>query len=427
MPQTGSVLRPIGFRPWEISALINQQVIDQHAEEAAFLWTHRDHATSAPQYALKDLAKLDERTEAHVDGLRVAAEAGWKTALAQLDQGPGEVFAASVLAFESADVERIDAVFKIGCSAPKLARALIAALGWMSQDAAVREATKLLASANPEIARTGIAGMAVHRVDPGEALTQSISSLNPRLASRAMRAAAELGRVDLLSQISVRLRDPDPGCRFWAAWSMVRLGDRYHAIEVLKETVEARVAEAPRALDLAVRVTRLEDAHVWREYLSRDPQTLRLATIAAGSIGDPAAIPSLIRLMENPKLARIAGGSFSMITGADLGYEDLEGDAPEATDDDFGDDDGETDYRWPNPGAVAVWWAKREASYTTGVRYLLGEPIGESSLLNALAKGRQNQRAAAALELALLHPSQILFETRERAQRQRLKVAQWSS
>src|SRR4051812_27330769 len=100
MSAMSTLLRPIGFRPWEISAMINQEVVDQHAEEAAFLWTQRDRATEAPQYALKDLAKLDERVEAHVDGLRVAADAGWATALAQLDQGRGEVFAASVLAFE---------------------------------------------------------------------------------------------------------------------------------------------------------------------------------------------------------------------------------------------------------------------------------------------------------------------------------------
>src|ERR1022692_5175170 len=125
--------RPIGFRPWEISGMVNQEVIDQHAEEAAFLWTQREHATCAPQYALKDLAKLDERVEAHLDGLRVAGNTGWETAVAQLEQGRGEVFAAAVLAFESGDSTHTSAVLEVGCSAAPLASSLVSALGWLQQ------------------------------------------------------------------------------------------------------------------------------------------------------------------------------------------------------------------------------------------------------------------------------------------------------
>ena len=44
-------------------------IVSQHAEEAAFLWLLRSHALRAPHYALKDLAKLDGRVEAHLDGL----------------------------------------------------------------------------------------------------------------------------------------------------------------------------------------------------------------------------------------------------------------------------------------------------------------------------------------------------------------------
>jgi len=48
-------------------------IVSQHAEEAAFLWLLRSNATGAAHYSLKDLAKLDGRVEAHLDGLRVAA------------------------------------------------------------------------------------------------------------------------------------------------------------------------------------------------------------------------------------------------------------------------------------------------------------------------------------------------------------------
>jgi uncharacterized protein (TIGR02270 family) len=82
--------------------MIIADIVSHHAEEAAFLWLLRSNATRAPHYGLKDLAKLDERVEAHLDGLRVAGEPGWELCKAALgNEEAGEVFAASVMAFES--------------------------------------------------------------------------------------------------------------------------------------------------------------------------------------------------------------------------------------------------------------------------------------------------------------------------------------
>jgi len=426
-------LRSIGFRPREILAMINQEVIDQHAEEAAFLWTQRDHAVTAPQYALKHLAKLDERVEAHVDGLRVAASAGWTTAAANLEQGPGEAFAASVLAFESGDAERIDVVLKVGCSAPPLTRGLISALGWIEQDVAAREARKLIGSAEPEVRRAGIATMAVHRQDPGSLLNEAVVDPSPRVAARGMRAAAELGRGDLAVALSDRLSDADDECRFWAAWAVVRLRGRRmsDALSILRGFVESDGPKAESGVEIAFRAVDVAEGNSWRQRLGREPDTARLGMVAAGAIGDPAAVPDLLAQMANPELARVAGRAFSMITGADFDYEDLTGHAPAVPNADDDDDKlfsgPDSDLPWPSARAVQEWWSSRAARFVPGVRHLLGKPITDESLLDALARGCQNQRAAAALELALRNPSQVLFETRERAQRQWKKVAQWNS
>ena len=87
------------------SAII-EEIVEQHFEEASFLWSQRDVAVTATNYVLSDLAFLDERIEAHVDGLRVAGDYGWALCEAGLDpQDPGTVFTSSILAFESADKE----------------------------------------------------------------------------------------------------------------------------------------------------------------------------------------------------------------------------------------------------------------------------------------------------------------------------------
>src|SRR5260221_10728718 len=77
-------------------------IVEQHAEDAAFLWLQRDNAVCAPHYSLKDVAKLDDRVEAHVGGLRVAGDDGWALALEQLKHPEaGGCFAAMGPALES--------------------------------------------------------------------------------------------------------------------------------------------------------------------------------------------------------------------------------------------------------------------------------------------------------------------------------------
>src|SRR6478736_4012560 len=56
---------------------IVHEVVTQHAEDASFLWLLRHAAVSQPHYSLADLSKLDNRVEAHLDGLRIASESGW--------------------------------------------------------------------------------------------------------------------------------------------------------------------------------------------------------------------------------------------------------------------------------------------------------------------------------------------------------------
>jgi len=408
--------------------MVNREVIDQHAEEAAFLWTQRDHATTAPQYALNDLAKVDGRLEAQVDGLRIAGETGWVAAVAQLEEGRGEVFTAAALALESDDADRKSRVVEIGVSKPPLAGSLVAAMGWLHPQRAAAEARTMMAASDPEVRRMAIAGMAVHRLDPQAELAIAIESPHARLAARAMKAAAELGRVDLLAAISDWLSDESPLRRFWSAWAAVRLGGSYssQAVAILRAEVEAGSPFAERALDLAMRAMPDEDAHHWRTQLSANAATARAGVIAMGILGDPAGVVELIAAMEQPTLARAAGNALSMITGVDLGKEHLDGEAA-ATDDEKDEFDIDSEFPFPAAAAVRSWWVKRAHNYVPGTRYLCGRPLTDVSLREVLVSGRQNQRAAAALELGVRHPAEVLFETRERAQWQQMKVSLWSS
>jgi hypothetical protein len=77
--------------------MIIEKIVSQHAEEAAFLWLLRNNAVHMPHYNLEDLVGLEERVQAHIDGLRIAGEEGWPFCEQGLKhEEVGEVFTAGL-------------------------------------------------------------------------------------------------------------------------------------------------------------------------------------------------------------------------------------------------------------------------------------------------------------------------------------------
>ncbi|EAR22488.1 TIGR02270 family protein [Nitrococcus mobilis] len=397
-------------------------IVEQHGEEAAFLWLLRDAAVGAPHYSLVELASLDNRIEAHFDGLRIAGEAGWKTCAAALAQEePGEVFCAAVLALEGGDRDKIQSVYNTVELAPETSRGLVAAFGWVNRAWWRGEVRDLLHSDELHWRRIGLAAAATHRVDPGAVLIESLQVQDVELRAMALRVAGVLGRVDFLPAIAAQVQSTDPEVRFQAACSAALLGDRGAAPrEALTFVGMQQPRLADRALKVALRALPLNAALPWVNQLVRQPEDLRHAVLACGIIGEPGCVPWLLEQMSVPELARVAGESFAMITGVDLAYEDLEGEWPKGFEggptEDAEDEnvtlDADEDLPWPEPRLIADWWSRSHGSFRSGQRYLVGKPIGVEHLEWVLRYGMQRQREAAALELKLLHPAEPLFETR---------------
>ena len=401
----------------------------RHAEEVAFLWLMRDRAVLQPHFALFQLAELDERIEAHILGLRVAGVQGWeiaKTALEEIGE-PGEVFAAGVLAFESGEPERIQQVIEVGTATPEASRGLISALGWLPYPQASKTIKTLLAAESTAGLRAGLAAMSAHRKNPGPpALQKAFASDDPLLKARALRAVGELGLINVQITALATTKAKDPACRFWAAWSSALLSVQRNAVISLQDIAEAGGTFAERAAQMAMRRLPSSEARAWLRRLVKELRQMRIAVVAAGAFADPEIIPFLIEQMKVPKLARVAGESFSLITGADIAYDKLEGAKPEGfeagptenPEDENVAMDPDLNLPWPDPALIQKWWNARQGNFAKGTRYLLGQPITPESLREALKTGFQRQRAAAALELAILKPGRPLFEVRAPAWRQ---------
>jgi uncharacterized protein (TIGR02270 family) len=396
-------------------------ILEDHFEEAVFLWHQRELAFRSPAYNVQEIAALEQRLEAHLDGLRFAGIRAWEIWKQYLTwKEPGEAFAAAALAFYAGIAERIQEVFECGIRPQQLSVGLVSALAWFPYDQAQTYIKKLLSYSTAEFRRIGIAASAIHRRDPGQALREGMFSDDDQLRARAFRAVGELGRLELARWLLGALADPDERVRFDAAWSVTLLSVNLDSVAVLRTLAESSSPYREEALQTAIRRMDLTTAKSWQVSLSQRQQTLRTAIVAFGAIGDPDRIPWLLEQMNLPAMARVAGEAFTMITGVDLAYNNLGKSAPEefeAEPIENPDDENmgmhpDENLPWPDPATIQKWWTKNQSQFQNGTRYLLGKPMSIEWLRQILRMGRQRQRAAAALELAIRQPGQPLFEVR---------------
>lgn len=398
-------------------------ILERHAAELPFLFQLRELAALAPQHDKDSLAGVDERIDAHLDGLRIAGEKGVEIAQSSLDPSePGSVFAFGVLALERASEPALGKALELAAAAPPLGRALVAALAWVSYELARPAIAKLIDGNAPSAhLRIGIAASAAHRRDPGPPLAWAIHHDDLSLRARALRAAGELARHDLAAEVREETRSADETCRFWSAWSSVLLGDN-KATDVLWAFAHDGGPFAERAVGVAARRGDPRDVRPRIEGLGAVAETARTAVLGAEASGDPALIPWLIERTSSPALARLAGEAFGTITSAVI-ERDLAAPPPpehtpapiESPRDPVVAMDPDRALVWPNTGGLQRYWAAREKGYRKGSRYLLGAQINADQAERVLNSSSQRRRAQAAIELALQRPGRPLVEVRARS------------
>jgi len=425
-PVTSDRLSGISNATGMLLAII-EDIVSQHAEEAAFLWLLRSFAVRAPHYDLKDLADLEERVEAHLDGLRVAGAEAWPFCAEGLKhQEVGEVFAGAWVALDAGRDDWLEPVIEVAAGVPETVPGLISALGWVERDRLKGRVADWLRSDDALLRYIGLAACRVQGVDCQRYLDHGVCDPDPMVRAVALRNAGEIRRSDLLPSVIGCLDDADVTCAYQAARSATLLGEP-RGRRALAHFAGRHPSFGGDAMQLLLRSLERHDAVDWVREFQQSEGAARAIVQATGIIGDPSSIPWLIEQMAEPALARVAGEAISIITGVDLAYDDLETDWPEGfeagpseapEDEDVAMDEDE-DLPWPDAARLAQWWVDRQGEYHSGKRYLCGQPVGREQALTVLLRGQQRQRRAAALELALASPADPLFNTSAPARQQR--------
>lgn len=395
------------------AAAAYRDIYERYVDDASFFWVLRSVVVNQPHYFAEELAELEQRIQAQLDGLMTSLELGWEACEAALGmEEPGEVFTATVTAMRSHDMSKIQQAVEAGLVNPRVTSGLISALGWLPTELVQPWVDKFLAGKDLRHKYLGIAACSVRRHDPSEVLTNILERKDcrqfPPLYARALRLVGELRRQDLMPAIQIARMAEDPLLRFWSRWSAVLLGDRTELLDLQPFVLRAGPLQQ-RAVDLAFRVLPVEDGREWVSTLAKDPAQARMVIRATGILGDPHAVNWLIGKMGDPKLARLAGEAFTNITGIDLERQQLARAAPANAEtipndnpaDDWVGLDEDENLPWPDMEKVVWLWRRHGQHFLVGRRYFLGRALSPDWLNEKLAHGTQRQRHAAALELAL--------------------------
>lgn len=313
------------------------QLLDIHAEDLAFLWGQRRAALDSPEQTLRSIAQLNERIEAHVQGLLIAPSGvlGPRLEAAMAGGDRDEVFAEAIAALRCDDAAATRlAVTEFSRAGGPALLGLRDAMGQAPAQRVADELRNALEHARPTVAAAAAGALANLKLLPPDAtgLGRLLFDEDPAVCAQGWAAA---WRADGHAAAAAATATAPPGARAdradrpyrealarlepairHEAWASAAWSGRSHAMTALRRAV----ADGD------------EVALHWLCILGtpEDTKTLGAAAMALPSAaqrcaalaryGHPAVLPTLLRWMDGDDAvaAHAAGEAFTRITGVEI-------------------------------------------------------------------------------------------------------------
>jgi uncharacterized protein (TIGR02270 family) len=358
------VTAPVGYIP---------DILEEHLEELQFLLARRPVLIRSPIAHLRDLADLDERILAHLDGVLAVGEPAVTplTALLSSDD-PAAIHAATFALAHlpgSAAGDVLAATF-----AKASAEALIAVAGALrlcQGPIVVQLADTRLQDADP-LARVLSAGLVSRSrgAAPRDAwLAEFLRDANPLVRQHAWRLAGETGVTLDAKAYAAAVRDEDAGVRREGMIAAARCSVA-GILTIARKAAEKPAKEHADELRLLAALGKKEDEKRLR-YVVTDASLGALRFELAGLYGAPVFADLLIEAMrsEEPRLAIAAGAAFTRMTGIDVESTERATLPPE---DETTPDEFEAEFldeaQLPDPAKAQAHWSRAGPSLQDATR-----------------------------------------------------------
>jgi uncharacterized protein (TIGR02270 family) len=395
------------------------EIIFRHIDDAAFFWQQRNLKVHTPSAYPKEIDALDQRIKVHMNGIFAAGSAAWPIILEALALTcrASEIFVATSAALALTENEKhIQFLLNKITDAELLKSGFLSACAWYDKTRVYPVLKRMIASGSEQHSDIAIAACALRRIDPGESLLLRLESKDTLPLPKVLRDIGESGLTIYQPQLRAFLGHGQLHIQFWAARSLVLMGDRGQAFQFLCDIAEnAQHSWQGRALMLVMRILPFDQALQLVSQVHKSGSQPRFEIIAACSeLGAIETMDWLIQQMAVPDTAMIAGEAFTRITGLDLKENALHTERTPENNTSVNTENTESDQPLPDAEKVAQWWQTHQSEFKPGQRYLLGQPLDQTQLQYALNNGTQKIRHSAALELMLSGVHKRLFNIHQR-------------
>ena len=401
-------------------------VVEEHLDEAEFLWEQWEHALVAPNYNLDELAEGPEaRLLAHLDGLVVGGPPVARRLLIptldEEDAEPTRVRAAALALLHSPGAAGLDAVLDALQAIPALRPEFARALECSEHPGLLARVRPLLG--DPQLRATAARVLTSHHQPLGPLTRTLLASDDPREQALALENLAfEPGAAKHAAAVLAGLSAADPGVRDAALTAGVLLA-LPPAWARARELAGAGAPDCAHALLLLGLRAGPGDAAAIVADLAR-PELRAAALYALGFVGTAEAVEASLPWLEDASHGRLAGEVLCAVTGLDLEDADLA--RPDDEADEPLEHHPEHDLARPEPISTLLWWTHNAARFAPGQRWLRGAAYDRARLLAELHAGPMRRRPALALDLLLQTGTHNRLALRAPTARQRAELARLS-
>lgn len=297
-------------------------ILDEHLEELQVLLSHRATLLRSPFAYLRDLANLDERLLAHLDGIKAVGESALPAVAALLDaDDTGSVQAAmfALLHLDARDaLPRAAESFRTAQGERLIAMGEVMLLGPANATLPLAESRARDADSLATVVSARVIARFSARRPRAEGLAALVRDPSPLVRRQAWLLDAELELALDAKSYAVAMRDDDPSAKREGMFAAARCSIA-GVLTIARKAAEKPTKESADALRLlAVLATREDEKRM--KYVVTEPTLGPLRFELAGLHGSPAHIDLLLEAMRNddPRTAIAAGAAFRRMTGMDV-------------------------------------------------------------------------------------------------------------
>lgn len=388
-------------------AALLRDVLEEHFDEACFLWRQRALAIGSRGLHRRDLSRIDERLLAHLDGLVIGGEPAWPLIGRGLDgPSPAAALVSAWIALTLDTDDFLDVLYPVLTNAPApVFRGVCQAFRYARGRFVEECLPRWLYAAHFRVRAVAIDALSFHLRPIPEAIIAELQVDHaPAVRHAAVAAAGRYHLRALLPQVERLLDDADIEVRAAALTAAVLLGSADATLRC-RELALRGGPEAAQAFVLLGRLGLREDRdQIFAPELAK-AAPLPEAVSALAALGDPETLPWLPRLCGERRYAGLVTAVVQRVTGIDLISAGVSVQSKPAADPLAElDDIALAALPAADAEALAGFLGTHLRNLPPG-RLCMGRPYGPAPLEALLREGPLGDHADAAFELARLGES----------------------